>query len=138
MRDRAVNFTAILWDSIYWLRNLIGQIGLTVNQATDKLIAEKLAIFLDGHPEVMADFCNTLSPFSLQLACREAGLKSENARIATPEVTEAARCTISNKDYDRAVRLYLAQRMESSQEVCGKVAFRVMNTADVREVVEKA
>ena len=139
--DRAVVITAMLMDKVSAFKTLIKRIGLAASAAEDKLVADKLALFLGEHPDIQSEFCITLSPISLQKACRAAGLYSGNASTKTPdgkiiEASEAARHIVSDEAYDSALRFYLAQRMETSREICGAVALRVMDNADVRRIIE--
>lgn len=109
------------------------------------LVADKTVQLLDDHPDLTKRFCSTLSIPALRAACEEAGLKTGRVRALlgstdnqlTNVTKAAARSSIDPKS-EKVLRDYLRTRLSASREVRRSVILRVMNTSDVRGLVNRA
>jgi hypothetical protein len=109
----------------------------------DKLASEKVAELLDRNPDIRTRFCDTLSFYSLRIACEVAGLHSGNGYVTTQDgrhvnVQSAAARSLVDKGNQEILRIYLRERLQTSQEITREVALRVMHINDVRSLVDRA
>ena len=139
-----VNMSIPVRAYYYRLKNAVLRVWSNANPVRNDLVAGSIIKLLDSHPEVTTKFCETLSIVSLRDACYEAGLRSNKAtsEIVNPDGTvvavgAAARRSSIEPASEKLLRDYLAQRMAASSEVRRSVVLRVMNTSDVRQLVDR-
>jgi hypothetical protein len=139
-----VNMSIPVRNLYYRLKNVVLRVWSNANPVRNDLVAGSIIKLLDNHPEVTAKFCETLSIVRLRNACYEAGLRSNKAasQIVNPDgtvvnVAAAARRSSIEPASEKLLRDYLAQRMAASSEVRRSVVLRVMNTSDVRQLVDR-
>ncbi len=131
-------------DLAHLARNLLLRMWSSARVAKNELVSNALAELLENHPDMMSKFCDTVSIKTLRVACSEAGLKPEGRTNITLEngsvvnVAEAATRSSIDPESEKILRTYLLQRLEASREVKRSVVLRVMNTADIRGLVNRA
>jgi len=131
-------------DLAYSAKNLLLRMWSSASVAKNELVSNRLAQLLEEHPEIRANFCDTVSVKVLRIACSEAGLKSQGKENITIEngsvvdVAEAATRSSVDPQSEKIIRRYLLERLETSREVTRSVVLRVMNTTDIRELVNRA
>jgi hypothetical protein len=111
----------------------------------NELIAKKIDDILLSHPQVLVEFCETVSIGALRVASAKAGLGQnrvtsrfveDNGR--TTDMSEVAKRSLADSGSEQLLRSYLRQRMLSSSEVRKAVTLRVMDTTDIRKLVSQA
>lgn len=109
----------------------------------NELIATKIDEILLAQPHVLTEFCESISITALRAACAEAGLGQGRTRFVPDNgqpisvVSAAKRSSVVAED-EQLLRTYLEHRMLASSEVRKAVTLRVINTADIRRIVNQA
>lgn len=141
-RQWAINISQPIFNYSYTLKKVTLRVWSNANPVRDDFVADSMVKILDEHPEVSTQFCKTLSVSGLRAACREAGLRSES-QMKTPDGTMVNAWKVTRRSSidpvsENLLRDYLTQRLSASREVRKSVLLRVMRTADVRQLVDRA
>lgn len=140
-----INATLLIRSYAYSTWNLALRAWSAANPVKNDLIAEKADELLDSHPDLIKRFCDTLTFHALRAACLEAGLKFEDSRSSlrtadnqTLNMAKVAARSSIDPDSERLLREYLYNRLMASRAARRSVVLRVMDTSDIRTLVNKA
>jgi hypothetical protein len=141
-----MNISLPVRDYLYYAWQLAMRIWSSARPVKNDLVADTMVNILDDSPALVVRFCDTIGLSALRAACDEAGLGRASRvkpTLTTPDGKlvnagkVAARSSI-DRDCERLLREYLRERLQASREVRRSVALRVMSTADVAAMVNRA
>jgi hypothetical protein len=129
----------------YRLRATVSRVWSSASPVRNDLVAESVIKLLDEHPEALNRFFETLSTYSIRVACdyllRGSNRSASDFQGKDGKVRNISKLTaqtpIDPADF-QVMRDYLAQRCEASREIEKTVVIRVMNISDVRALVNRA
>lgn len=140
-----MNISLPIRSFTYSASNVALKAWSAANPVKRDLIADKSVQLLDDHPDLAKRFCDTLSVSALRAACMEAGLGKGRVKalLGSPDaqltnVSKAAARSSIDSGSEKILREYLYNRLDASREVRRAVTLRVMNTSDVRHLVNRA
>ena len=145
-RQSMINMYVPAWERFHMMKNVVFRVWSNANPVKNDLVADSMVRLLDQNVEATSRFCETLSIYRLRSACYVAGLRSGNkatSQIVDADgtivnVAKAARRSSIDSLCEKLLRDYLGQRVAASREVRRSVILRVMDTSDVRQLVNRA
>jgi hypothetical protein len=144
LRQDVANIYFWIGEFFYALWSAIFRVWSNAKPVRDDLISDSIVKLMDQHPAIITKFCETLYVGRLKVACNAAGLNSESTSSFTNsdgmvvDASKAAKLSMIDPASIQILRGYLAYRLASSREVRRSVVLRVMNTADIRQLVDRA